>query len=89
MFLYFQANKSFEQQKYTLAITLYNKAISYCPNAAVLYANRAAAYMKRTWYEPSNILFTVLNIKKIGVIKKLNKSKKRRKSLLHKGFNFI
>ncbi|XP_076670185.1 WD and tetratricopeptide repeats 1 isoform X2 [Andrena cerasifolii] len=44
-----QANKSFEQHKYTLAITLYNKAISYCPNAAVLYANRAAAYMKRTW----------------------------------------
>ncbi|CAK9821540.1 WD and tetratricopeptide repeats protein 1 [Anthophora retusa] len=44
-----QANKSFEQQKYTLAINLYNKAISYCPTAAVLFANRAAAYMKRTW----------------------------------------
>ncbi|XP_076243195.1 WD and tetratricopeptide repeats 1 isoform X2 [Calliopsis andreniformis] len=44
-----QANECFEQQKYTLAITMYNKAISYCPNAAVLYANRAAAYMKRTW----------------------------------------
>lgn len=47
----FQANESFEQQKYTLAINLYNKAISYCPTAAVLFANRAAAYMKRTWYE--------------------------------------
>ncbi|XP_043265307.1 WD and tetratricopeptide repeats protein 1-like isoform X2 [Colletes gigas] len=44
-----QANRCFEQRKYTLAITLYNKAISYCPNAAVLFANRAAAYMKRTW----------------------------------------
>ncbi|XP_060813250.1 WD and tetratricopeptide repeats protein 1-like isoform X1 [Bombus pascuorum] len=44
-----QANESFEQQKYTLAINLYNKAICYCPTAAVLFANRAAAYMKRTW----------------------------------------
>ncbi|XP_054012474.1 WD and tetratricopeptide repeats protein 1-like [Hylaeus anthracinus] len=44
-----QANGHFEQQKYTLAITSYNKAISYCPNAAVLFANRAAAYMKRAW----------------------------------------
>ncbi|XP_076163678.1 WD and tetratricopeptide repeats 1 [Ptiloglossa arizonensis] len=44
-----QANRNFEQKKYTSAITLYNKAISYCPNAAVLFANRAAAYMKRTW----------------------------------------
>ncbi|CAL7932852.1 unnamed protein product [Xylocopa violacea] len=44
-----QANESFEQQKYTLAINLYNKAISYCPTAAVLFANRAAACMKRTW----------------------------------------
>ncbi|KOC65400.1 WD and tetratricopeptide repeats protein 1 [Habropoda laboriosa] len=44
-----QANESFGQQKYTLAINLYNKAISYCPTAAVLFANRAAAYMKRTW----------------------------------------
>ncbi|XP_015436500.1 PREDICTED: WD and tetratricopeptide repeats protein 1-like [Dufourea novaeangliae] len=44
-----QANENFEQQKYALAITLYDKAISYCPTAAVLYANRAAAYMKRTW----------------------------------------
>ncbi|XP_076292142.1 WD and tetratricopeptide repeats protein 1-like isoform X1 [Lasioglossum baleicum] len=47
--LKYEANKCFEQQNYVLAITLYNKAISYCPTAAVLYANRAAAYMKRTW----------------------------------------
>ncbi|OAD59937.1 WD and tetratricopeptide repeats protein 1 [Eufriesea mexicana] len=44
-----QANESFKQQNYTLAINLYNKAISYCPTAAVLFANRAAAYMKRIW----------------------------------------
>lgn len=44
-----QANERFEQQKYSLAINLYNKAISYCPWAAVLFANRAAAYMKRAW----------------------------------------
>ncbi|EZA60494.1 hypothetical protein DMN91_010896 [Ooceraea biroi] len=44
-----KANENFEQKKYSLAINLYNKAISYCPTAAVLYANRAAAYMKRAW----------------------------------------
>lgn len=43
------ANDAFERQHYTLAISLYNKAISYCPSAAVLYGNRAAAYMKRGW----------------------------------------
>lgn len=44
-----QANDGFAEQKYTLAINLYNKAISYCPTSAVLFANRAAAYMKRAW----------------------------------------
>ncbi|XP_017881841.1 WD and tetratricopeptide repeats protein 1-like isoform X2 [Ceratina calcarata] len=44
-----QADESFEQHKYSLAINLYNKAISYCPTASALFANRAAAYMKRTW----------------------------------------
>jgi len=48
-FFYEQANEGFEQQKYSLAINLYNKAISNCPMAAVLFANRAAAYMKRAW----------------------------------------
>lgn len=43
------ANDAFERQHYTLAISLYNKAISCCPSAAVLYGNRAAAYMKRGW----------------------------------------
>ncbi|XP_033227505.1 WD and tetratricopeptide repeats protein 1 [Belonocnema kinseyi] len=44
-----QANENFEKEKYSLAINLYNKAISLCHMAAVLYANRAAAYMKRNW----------------------------------------
>lgn len=43
------ANDAFERQHFTLAISLYNRAISYCPTAAVLYGNRAAAYMKRGW----------------------------------------
>ncbi|EFN75923.1 WD and tetratricopeptide repeats protein 1 [Harpegnathos saltator] len=44
-----EANEGFEQQKFSLAINLYNKAICRCPTAAVLFANRAAAYMKRAW----------------------------------------
>lgn len=44
------ANQAFEQQDYNLAISLYNSAIVMCPNAACLYANRAAAYIKRAWY---------------------------------------
>jgi WD and tetratricopeptide repeat-containing protein 1 len=47
--LFLQANDAFERQHFTLAISLYNKAISYSPSAAVLYGNRAAAYMKRGW----------------------------------------
>ncbi|XP_039314625.1 WD and tetratricopeptide repeats protein 1 isoform X3 [Solenopsis invicta] len=43
------ANEGFEEEKYSFAINLYNKAISNCPTAAVLFANRAAAYMKRAW----------------------------------------
>ncbi|XP_021913240.1 WD and tetratricopeptide repeats protein 1 [Zootermopsis nevadensis] len=43
------ANDAFERQRFTLAISLYNKAIGYYPSAAVLYGNRAAAYMKRGW----------------------------------------
>ncbi|XP_066582568.1 WD and tetratricopeptide repeats protein 1 [Prorops nasuta] len=44
-----QANANFDGGNYSLAITLYNKALSYCPTAAVLLANRAATYMKRNW----------------------------------------
>ncbi|KAL0275580.1 UNVERIFIED_CONTAM: hypothetical protein PYX00_003392 [Menopon gallinae] len=43
------ANNAFEIKHYTSAIRLYNKALSICPNWAMLYGNRAAAYMKRGW----------------------------------------
>ncbi|XP_043477036.1 WD and tetratricopeptide repeats protein 1 [Leptopilina heterotoma] len=44
-----QGNENFNLEKYTLAINLYNVAISLCPKASELYNNRAAAYMKRNW----------------------------------------
>ncbi|GLG95424.1 Protein will die slowly, partial [Gryllus bimaculatus] len=44
-----RANDEFEKQHYTLAISMYNRAISMCPSHAILYGNRAAAYMKRSW----------------------------------------
>ncbi|XP_051158774.1 WD and tetratricopeptide repeats protein 1 [Leptopilina boulardi] len=44
-----QGNENFKTEKYTLAINLYNMAISLCPKASELYNNRAAAYMKRNW----------------------------------------
>jgi len=44
-----QANSAFEKQQFTLAINLYNSSLEVSPNSAVLYGNRAAAYMKRGW----------------------------------------
>ncbi|KAK0179561.1 hypothetical protein PV327_005302 [Microctonus hyperodae] len=44
-----EADLKFQQQHYTQAINFYNEAINICPNVAVLYANRAAALMKRRW----------------------------------------
>jgi len=44
-----RANIEFEKQNYTLAINLYNCAITESPKAAVLYSNRAAAYIRRDW----------------------------------------
>ncbi|CAN7983925.1 unnamed protein product [Ixodes pacificus] len=44
-----KANEKFGKQKYTLAINLYNKAIQMVSDSAVLYCNRAAAFMKRAW----------------------------------------
>ena len=46
---YKNEDKNTTQKRLTFAISLYNRAISMCPNAAVLYANRAMAYMKREW----------------------------------------
>lgn len=44
-----RANAVFEKQQYSLAISLYNKALQIAPDSAVLYGNRAAGYMKRSW----------------------------------------
>ncbi|KAK3596933.1 hypothetical protein CHS0354_002500 [Potamilus streckersoni] len=44
-----KANSYFEKEQYTKAIMLYNEGIVRCPATAVMYANRAAAYMKRKW----------------------------------------
>ncbi|XP_041352477.1 WD and tetratricopeptide repeats protein 1-like isoform X2 [Gigantopelta aegis] len=44
-----RANSCFEKEQYTKAIMLYNKALAMATHAAVLYGNRAAAYMKRKW----------------------------------------
>ena len=46
-----RANEVFEMQKYGEAICLYNQAISMAPNLPILYGNRAAAYLKRSWYK--------------------------------------
>ena len=44
-----RANAVFEKQKYNQAILLYNQALAVAPDAPVLYGNRAAAFMKRSW----------------------------------------
>ncbi|XP_064627626.1 WD and tetratricopeptide repeats protein 1-like [Lineus longissimus] len=44
-----KANSVFEKQQYAQAIILYNQAVALAPDAAVLYGNRAAAFMKRGW----------------------------------------
>ncbi|XP_012252554.1 WD and tetratricopeptide repeats protein 1 [Athalia rosae] len=44
-----EANAAFQKQKWSTAISLYNKAIARSPRSAVLCGNRAAALMKRAW----------------------------------------
>ncbi|XP_012887713.1 PREDICTED: WD and tetratricopeptide repeats protein 1 [Dipodomys ordii] len=44
-----QANEAFACQQWTQAIQLYSKAVQKAPHNAMLYGNRAAAYMKRKW----------------------------------------
>ncbi|XP_036204678.1 WD and tetratricopeptide repeats protein 1 isoform X2 [Myotis myotis] len=44
-----QANEAFACQQWTQAIQLYSKAVQRAPHNAMLYGNRAAAYMKRKW----------------------------------------
>lgn len=45
-----QANDAFARQQWTQAIQLYSLAIHKASHNAMLYGNRAAAYMKRKWY---------------------------------------
>ena len=44
------ANTEYENRNFWGAINLYNQALILAPNSAVLYANRAAAFLKRGWY---------------------------------------
>uniref|UniRef100_A0A673LFM2 WD and tetratricopeptide repeats protein 1-like n=1 Tax=Sinocyclocheilus rhinocerous TaxID=307959 RepID=A0A673LFM2_9TELE len=46
-----QANDAFAQQQWTQAIQLYSLSIHEAGHNAMLYGNRAAAYMKRKWYD--------------------------------------
>ena len=43
------ANDLFGKEEYKRAIDAYNQAIAHSNNSAVLYANRALAYLKRKW----------------------------------------
>lgn len=45
-----QANDAFARQQWTQAIQLYSLGIHQASSNAMLYGNRAAAYMKRKWY---------------------------------------
>ncbi|XP_078538739.1 WD and tetratricopeptide repeats protein 1 isoform X1 [Lissotriton helveticus] len=44
-----RANDAFARQQWSLAIELYSQATQKAPRNAMLYGNRAAAYMKRKW----------------------------------------
>ena len=45
-----KGNDAFCQQQFWTAVNLYNEAISHASDSAILYANRAAAFIKRAWY---------------------------------------
>ncbi|EDO29936.1 predicted protein [Nematostella vectensis] len=42
-------NEAFCKQQFLTAVNMYNEALNLAPNSAVLYANRAAAFIKRSW----------------------------------------
>jgi WD and tetratricopeptide repeat-containing protein 1 len=44
-----RANMEYEHKNYWGSINLYNQALILAPDSAILYANRAAAYLKRGW----------------------------------------
>ncbi|XP_069358026.1 WD and tetratricopeptide repeats protein 1 isoform X1 [Maniola hyperantus] len=43
------ANELVNNGNYSSAVELYNTAIAECPDCAILYSNRAAALMRRSW----------------------------------------
>ena len=51
-------NENFSKQNYFQAIVCYNLAIELSPCTAVLYANRAAALLKRGWYVYQSQIFS-------------------------------
>lgn len=55
-----KANAAFEQENYNQAIKLYNQALSMCADQPVLYGNRAAAYLKRSWLVITDFYFVRL-----------------------------
>ena len=44
-----EGNEAFSDNNYFQAVICYSKAIAEVPNSSVLYANRAAALLKRNW----------------------------------------
>jgi len=42
-------NDYFSDHNYFQAVVCYNKALELCPDSSVLYANRAAALLRREW----------------------------------------
>lgn len=44
-----KANDAFARQQWSQAIELYSQAMQSAPRSAMLFGNRAAAYMKRKW----------------------------------------
>ncbi|XP_069828739.1 WD and tetratricopeptide repeats protein 1 isoform X2 [Dendropsophus ebraccatus] len=44
-----KANDAFARQQWSQAIELYSQAMQRAPHSAMLFGNRAAAYMKRKW----------------------------------------
>eukprot|EP00742_Colponemidia_sp_Colp-10_P013510 GILJ01015260.1.p1 GENE.GILJ01015260.1~~GILJ01015260.1.p1 ORF type:complete len:668 (+),score=76.71 GILJ01015260.1:63-2006(+) len=45
-----RANSAFSVKQYSLAVSLYDEAIRYCPDNAVLYSNRSTALIRRNWF---------------------------------------
>jgi len=66
-----KANVCFESQKYLEAIEYYNLAIQIAPDSPVLYANRAAALLKRNWdgdvYQGMQDCYTALSLDKTNL----------------------